>query len=286
MQPDEIIHRGKSIIQHGPANDRVYLMKLDSEDLPAIAYEIYEIGRQNGYTKLFAKVQAQDVPHFAALGFIDEARVPFMHKGESAGYFISKYLDQNRAIPKDIERISAVLNLTDQKSGTQPIQSSNHEILRLRLGNADELAALYGEVFKTYPFPVDDPAFIRKSMLSNTIYFGILSKDRLVAAASMEIDTEWQCAEMTDFATLPEYQGKGAAGQLLLVMEQAAKNLALNTLYTIARAESFGMNIVFGRAGYAFGGTLHNNTQIAGKLESMNVWHKQIASRQRAELST
>ncbi len=83
---------------------------------------------------------------------------------------------------------------------------------------------------------------------------------------------------MTDFATLPEYRGQGAAEKLLDTMGQAAADMPISTVFTIARAESFGMNIVFSRAGYMYGGTLHNNTQISGKLESMNVWHKHIGS--------
>lgn len=279
MQPDEIVHLGNSLVQHGPCNDRVYLMKLDPVDLPEIAHEIYTLGRQHGYTKLFAKVPAHATSHFASLGFVDEARVPFMHKGESAGYFMSKYLDQSRATPTNIERISEVLDQADQKAGTPISPGDGDDIIRLRTGNANELAELYGTVFETYPFPLHDPAFIRKSMLADTVFFGILRDDRLVAAASMEMDTDWQCAEMTDFATLPECRGQGAAGRLLAAMEQAAEDLPIDTVYTIARAESFGMNIVFSRAGYAHGGILHNNTQIAGKLESMNVWHKQVGTR-------
>lgn len=276
MQPDEIITLGNSLVQHGPANDRVYLMKLDPEDLPSIAHEMYDLGRQNGYTKLFAKVPADATSHFSKLGFIDEARVPLMHKGESAGYFMSKYLDQSRAIPHDIDRISTVLDEADRRALDTANEVDNTDIVRLRLGNVDELAQLYATVFKTYPFPVDDASFLRKSMLDSTAFFGILSEGKLVAAASMEMDMDWHCAEMTDFATLPEYRGKGAAGRLLKAMDQAAQDLPIMTAYTIARAESFGMNIVFSRAGYTFGGTVHNNTQIAGKLESMNIWHKRV----------
>jgi len=54
------------------------------------------------------------------------------------------------------------------------------------------------------------------------------------------------------------------------------KARGIKTAYTIARAASPGMNITFGRAGYAFSGRLKNNTQIAGDLESMNVWHKPL----------
>lgn len=278
MQPDAIVSLGKSVVQHGPANDRVYLMKLDQADLPGIAMDIYELGRQHGYSKLFAKVPADASHHFSALGFVDEARVPFMHKGECAGYFMSKYLDQSRAIPANHDRISSVLEEADRKAGNGGGEDLSG-VVRLRTGNADELAELYGSVFETYPFPLHDPAFIRQSMLADTAYFGILSDDRLVAAASIEMDTCWQCAEMTDFATLPEYRGRGAAGRLLAGMEKSLGEIGIRTAYTIARAESFGMNIVFSRAGYAFGGTLHNNTQIGGKLESMNVWHKQVEAR-------
>jgi hypothetical protein len=36
------------------------------------------------------------------------------------------------------------------------------------------------------------------------------------------------------------------------------------------------MNITFARAGYRYAGTLVNNTQICGQLESMNVWYKPL----------
>ncbi|MDD2310679.1 MAG: hypothetical protein PHH91_13970, partial [Desulfuromonadaceae bacterium] len=42
-------------------------------------------------------------------------------------------------------------------------------------------------------------------------------------------------------------------------------------------AYSFGMNITFARDGYSFGGTLTNNTNISGSLESMNVWYKTLS---------
>ncbi len=50
----------------------------------------------------------------------------------------------------------------------------------------------------------------------------------------------------------------------------------IRTAYTIARAVSYGMNITFARCGYQYGGRLVNNTDIAGSLESMNVWYKTL----------
>lgn len=54
-----------------------------------------------------------------------------------------------------------------------------------------------------------------------------------------------------------------------------------NRTLTIARAHATGMNIVFARQGYAFAGTLPNNTQIKGDLESTNVWYKHLKTRRK-----
>ena len=39
---------------------------------------------------------------------------------------------------------------------------------------------------------------------------------------------------------------------------------------------SAGMNITFSKNGYKYGGTLVNNTDISGQIESMNVWFKNL----------
>jgi putative beta-lysine N-acetyltransferase len=81
---------------------------------------------------------------------------------------------------------------------------------------------------------------------------------------------------MTDFATLPDGRGRGIALSLLALMEQDPKVRTMRTAYTIARSLSPGMNITFAKAGYAYGGTLTNNTDISGSIESMNIWYKPL----------
>jgi beta-lysine N6-acetyltransferase len=43
------------------------------------------------------------------------------------------------------------------------------------------------------------------------------------------------------------------------------------------------MNKTFAALGYRYGGTLVNNTQICGDLESMNVWHKPLTQAARED---
>ena len=82
---------------------------------------------------------------------------------------------------------------------------------------------------------------------------------------------------MTDFAVLEKYRGNNLACHLLGAMEEKLPELGVKTAFTIARAKSFGMNITFAKSGYTYSGTLVNNTDISGQIESMNVWYKNIS---------
>ena len=114
-------------------------------------------------------------------------------------------------------------------------------------------------------------------MADNLIYFGAWQGDRLIALSSTEMDRTNSNAEMTDFATLPECRGQGITQHLLQEMEAEMIRQKIQTLYTIARAYSHGMNLTFSKNGYQFSGTLTSNTNIFGSLESMNIWYKNLS---------
>jgi putative beta-lysine N-acetyltransferase len=140
--------------------------------------------------------------------------------------------------------------------------------------DVEALAACYDMVFESYPFPIQEPAHLREEMDGGTRFFTAWEGDRLVAASSMEPGGADGAVEMTDFATLSEYRGRGLATRLLAIMDRVGRASGRRVAYTIARAPSHGMNITFARRGYRYGGTLINNTQISGAIESMNVWYK------------
>ena len=47
---------GNSLIQHGKLNDRVYIMKLNSEDFEKVIKRTQILCKENSYSKIFAKV--------------------------------------------------------------------------------------------------------------------------------------------------------------------------------------------------------------------------------------
>ena len=284
MQPDTMIRMKGATIQHGPASDRVYLMKLATTDVPRIIRFMEELAFDNGYSKLFAKVPAQAEGWFHASGFKVEARVPGMFRGEKDGCFMAKYPQQERARIRDRKSVEDVLKTAGgqkvrQGAGALP---EGWTAKKLEQGDAEAMAETFRAVFETYPFPIHDPGYLRSTMASDVRYFGVLDETgRLVALSSAEMDASGSNAEMTDFATLEAFRGKGLAGMLLALMEKDMYRAGIRTAYTIARAHATGMNIVFARQGYAFAGTLPNNTQIKGGLESMNVWFKHLAKHEK-----
>jgi putative beta-lysine N-acetyltransferase len=268
-----------SIIQHGELNKRVYLMKLHKEDSPFVIQQINNLARKYKYSKIFCKIPAWAAPLFYANGFILEAQIPKCFNNKEDAFFVSKFLNSDRLLEIESTQLyefSKMLKDTHQQHSTHLNDTSSFKILKLDKSDYEEIASLYREVFATYPFPIDEPGYILKTLQEGTQYFGAQIDGKIAALASAEIDIDGKNAEMTDFATLPHHRGQGLAYLLLEHMHKEMKAQGISTLYTIARLNSLGMNKTFLKAGYTFSGTLIKNTNISGKIESMNVYYKHI----------
>lgn len=279
---DPITRIGHSIVQHGKCNDRIYLMSLKKKDLPQLMQRMRRLVEERGYGKIFAKVPQSVAHHFKKERYEEEARVPNLYNGAEDGCFISKFLSPARRKDARSERVQDVLNTALRRK--EVLEKSTLDVdyrsRPCRPQDAPAMAALYRSVFETYPFPIHEPQYLLKTMEENVLYFGVWHKEELVALSSIEMDREHAYAEMTDFATKSGYQGQGLALHLLEQMEEALPGLGVKTAYTIARATSYSMNITFSKKGYAFAGTLKNNTWISGRIESMNVWYKGFSSQE------
>lgn len=268
---DVVIKIGNSNIQHGKKSDRVYLMKLCRGDVSDIIPKLNELAFKNRYTKIFVKVSSEFEKIFLEDGFVIEARIPNFYNGEVDAVFMAKFLLESRGIASDYEIPEP--KIEDTKTN---FLNPDFDFVVCSPQDAKNISDFYLKVFRTYPFPIDDEDYIKATMSENVEYFSIRQRGKIVALSSSEFDFASQNAEMTDFATLEEYRGKSFASYLLSMMEISAKQKGIKTLYTIARAVSTGMNIVFLKSGYKYCGTLVNNTNIDGAIESMNVLYKSI----------
>lgn len=275
---DKIETIGHSKIQHGKHNNRIYLQKLAKEDFPDILTELDLLAAKYLYTKIFVKIPEWAVDEFAKHGYLKEAIVPGYYKGKENAVFMSNFIDHSRSVllPERREKINKNIQIAVSKNyvkGPDPRQS-RFSFKKLEEPDVPKLAEVYKKVFHSYPFPIFDEDYLRETMDEDVDYFGAFQNGELVAASSAEIEPENKNVEMTDFATLPEFRGNQLALYLLEIMENEMRKREIKTLYTIARAFSTGMNVTFAKKGYIFGGTLINNTDISGQIESMNVWFK------------
>ncbi|HAR94618.1 MAG TPA: putative beta-lysine N-acetyltransferase [Deltaproteobacteria bacterium] len=266
-----------SLVQHGPLNDRMYLMKLGDRDPEKVAARLVEKAMEAGYSKIFAKVPNFAESVFLNQGFQVEARVPGFYNGRTDAAFLGFYVDRQRARDEHALDLDNILDACWKHP--QPAKKelpAGFSLRRCTKGDVVQIADIYSAVFPTYPFPIDDPSYIDQTMKTHVDYFGIEVLGQLVALSSAETDIEAENVEMTDFATLPSWRGYGLAIHLLLAMEDAMRVRKIKTAYTIARSASAGINITFAKTGYRYAGRVTNNTNICGRIESMNIWHKQL----------
>lgn len=276
---DAIETIGSSILHHGKYNDRIYLLKLSRHDFPGILDELDELASKEKYSKIIAKVPSYAKDGFTEKGYSVEASIPGFYNASEDVYFMGKYFTGSRRQICDPEKIREILNAAAAKSDDIGASELPTRFYYKKCDTSDihQIAEVYRTVFETYPFPIHDPEYIRKTMDENFIYFSIRENNKIVALASTEMDVVSQNVEMTDFATLPEYQGYGFGVYLLQKMENEMHKRNFRTAYTIARALSCGINMIFAKKGYRYSGTLVNNTNISGNFESMNVWYKVIS---------
>ena len=274
---DLIIHINNSVLQHGPWNDRIYIMKLDSAQTPEVLALCKNLIYQHNYGKIFAKIPASALPHFIQEGFSHEASIPSASDQIENILIMSLFLKKEREQFNDRSSCDEILNTLLNKKVASEIKHlpDSWKMCACNETDAEEMATIYSTVFASYPFPIDQPHYLEKTMKEHIYYFGIRNAEgKLVALSSAEIDPEYKAVEMSDFATLPEARGKHCARHLLALMEKEMKQKGMLTFFTIARAISPSMNTVFAHAGYTYTGTLKKNTNIGGSFEDMNVWYR------------
>jgi putative beta-lysine N-acetyltransferase len=191
---------------------------------------------------------------------------------------MSKFLSEKRMqsiTSEENSRIIADFQRRHFSKAGESIPDEYHFTI-LDESSVPEMIKIYKQVFTTYPFPIHDPVYIKKTMCEDVIYFGIYKDNSIVSLSSALIDLNSKNVEMSDFATLPGERRKGLATYLLQMMEEKVREMGMITAYTIARASSPGINAPFLKMEYIHGGVLVNNTNIAGSIEDMNTWYKKL----------
>lgn len=278
METDFLVTIGKSLIQHGYYNNRIYLIQVHPDDIELILHRINYLQLVYSYEKIILKVPRSLERDFKTQDTRIEARIPGYYQGIEDALFLSRFFHIRRAEEDGFNKIQRNIH-TCQNNLLPPVQKNYSQEIRIRKANTSdisELCALYKMVFETYPFPICEPYYLKKIMSSGVPFFVAETSNEVIGAGSCEIDAHASAVEMSDLAVNPKYRGYGISKMLLSFMEKHMKENHVKTAFTICRAEPLQINRLFAGFGYQHGGTLIKNTNICGKFESMNIWYKSL----------
>lgn len=255
-------------------NQRIKIVSFKG-DLEILMDHLSSYATKDNIGKIFATVPKEEIDVFKAHGFIIEAKIDQFLKGQP-GYFLSKFFIPDRKMSMTLPEEEEAL-IRSREYISEDYTHTDYEQYAIRSAikeDADELAKLYDEVFETYPSPMNDPSYIKYAMDHDVFFKVAIYKNKIVSAASADIDRINLNSEMTDCATLKSHRGHGLMGHLIFELEKDLKTRNYKVLYSTARSISTGMNIVFAKHNYVYGGRLINHCHICGQFENMNIWVK------------
>ena len=207
-----------------------------------------------------------------------EASIPGYYQGVEDALFLSRFFTQSREEEVSFDSIQAIIQRCKGKTDVRKKNPPGKKITirRAKLSDIPGISKLYQEIFITYPFPIQEQYYLKKIMSFGVPFCVAETSDGIIASGSCEIDIIASAVEMSDIAVDKKYRGYGLSHMILSFMEDMMKEYQIKTAFTICRAESMQINSLFSSFDYHYGGTLIKNSNICGKFESMNVWHKRL----------
>ncbi|MCM3767910.1 putative beta-lysine N-acetyltransferase [Neobacillus niacini] len=234
--------------------------------------------RKHKAEKLIVKGRKEDTLKLFEFGLQPEAVIDRYFHGSDAILF-SKFYTSDRKHNNHWLMEDGIVHSIYQldSSSLKSTPPKEYQLKKVNETHAEQLSALYSQVFQIYPTPLQDSEYIKKTMKEGTLYYAFFYQEKIVSAASAEINGFYKNAELTDCATLTEHRKYGLMKLILQELEGELQRKGIFCAYSIARSLSFGMNAVLYQLGYSYRGRLMNNVYIYDKLENMNMWVKDLA---------
>ncbi|MFT8313699.1 MAG: putative beta-lysine N-acetyltransferase [Clostridium sp.] len=267
-------HGGTAKIKFDEFNKKIKIVSFEGE-VRSLVDRLMNLSNKNKVGKIFYVSSKDKIEEFKAEGFIMEAKVYNFLNGKP-GYFLSKFITVERKMSMVIpEEEEVLIKSREYADENYKYDKYNQYFIRNACKeDAKQLAELYDSVFETYPSPMNNPDYI-KFVMDHDVFFKIaVYENKIISAASADMDPTNLNVEMTDCATDRSHRGKGLVGRLIFELEKELKNKQYKVLYSMARSISTGMNIVFSKHDYEYSGRLVNHCHICGKFEDMNIWVK------------
>ncbi len=233
-----------------------------------------DIAKYHRLEKIIFPVQKEDICTIKSAGFKLEGWIDGYFNGED-GYFMTCYpLPERSRDPLRNKMLGTLGSILASPRKPPVLLTGEYELFTPGLKEIPVLTDLYRKSFSTYPSPVDQPDYLAGVMGKSALVKAIRKGNRIISAATAEINETAGRAELTDCVTMPGNRGGGLMGVIINALQNECVSRGIYCIYSLARASSYGMNLVFHRLGFRYRGTLVNNCHICGSYENMNIWSK------------
>lgn len=258
-------------------NQRIKVYQIPEEKNVAIfLLKLIDIGREQGCDKIIFYVKGREKSLMEKQHFLYEGMIKGLFNGEDA-FIYALFLNDESVVNKEEQEQLVLEKALEFSDNRENYYSNKGYTIRWAVpGDRFKMAKLYDSVFESYPTPMNDPAFILQ-MMKSEVYFSVTEKNgEIVSACSADVMPAFNAAELSDCATIPEHRGKGLLCRQALRLMRLMKEKQINTFFSYSRSLSIGMNIVNAKLGFTYGGRMIRNSNIAGRLENMNIWYKSL----------
>lgn len=270
-----IIQQASNQLEVDPFNERIlgFIVEPSEETYTRLT----ELQATNQPAKIIIFTKEEHVDCFLREDFQLEGKMDGFFNGANA-LILTKYFTEARATSQSEEQNAEVMKVVhdDTKGHTQFEQPAGLVIAQAGAEDTEGLAQLYRKVFQSYPTNVFDPHYLQSEMGPEYPFVIMKDGDRIISAASAFIRSDYNCAEITDCVTDPDYLGRSLLAPIVIKLEELLLQKGVHCVYSLTRSQSYGMNLTVKRLGYRCQGTLINNCNIYSGYEDMNIWTKQL----------
>lgn len=266
-------------IYHGEIHNRVYLSEINSEKIDALLPKMTALAKQKKYDKILSRVPENAINHFESNGYTIEAKIPGLYNGKTAGYFLADYLNKKRhqcdeKQLKTIETVKSIAMAANKPSENPHMRMpGDYTIRKLAADDFSALVTLHEKAYKYHPKHIKREQDFEQLEEMDHHFYGLFIKGELLVSAILKIHTKESNLEIVDFVTHPDYRGQNLSYYLVQEIKKLMDEVSCTTIYALARATSYGLNITYSKHGFKYAGTLTNNAFVRDALESMNVWY-------------
>lgn len=270
-----VLEKSFILLAVDPTNQRMRLNRYQGDIQEILSY-LEDVAQKQGLTKSICLVKEADIESFMAYGYVIEAISKWYFQGIHA-YVLCKYFSVKRHdMSFEQEENDILLLIGKQVLEPRKPLKEGFVARRATVEDAPALSEVYTQCFEVYPTPLKEISYIEKCIQGDTIFQVVTFEGKVVSAASAEMNSREKNAELTDCATLPEFRKYGLIRYLLYLLEEEMRTMGYVSIYSIARALSFGMNKALYQEDFQYTGRLCMNCYIFDKLEDMNLWVKKL----------